>query len=237
MKDKIPEITNVLLNSQFESSIISHSNLVDCTEVITKKRVEKWKSQGSFVVGNSGGYDLLSLNHIRGLVQARIIGAVILLGEGASVPDIFEVAGSDRIKLLISLDTNLAIEENKSRGTESNGAIRPLLDWETRAKILSLQSFNHHQPLVNFITRHGPNSCNICEADSCWHANKKYNVASTGVDVTVLKSIDEPTINRYPDSKFYLIDENKHAFFDQILEGQISTSAILKRIRSDIRND
>lgn len=209
-----------------------------CIETTTKNKVKQWHELGAFVVGNAGGYDILTLNHLRGLVQARIIGATHKLMESDDNPkekDVLELAGSDEIRLLLSLDTNEAIMENKSFLEVGGNSIRPVLDWKTRAGMLALQTFGNQVNLVDFITAHGPNACAACENNNCWHSNKKYSVATTGVDLTVLKDGKgaDDTIARLPEKKFYKIREDSLAFSDDLLDGQISTSAIIKRIRKE----
>lgn len=204
-----------------------------CTAEIARQKVAEWHKLGAFVVANAGAYDILGLNHLRGLIQARIIGAAYKLGGSENYGDIYELAASDEIRLLVSLDTNAAITENKSRQLASGGSVRPSLDWKTRAAMLALQAIGGHHDLVDFITQHGPDACTACPDESCWHSDKTYNVASTGADLTVVKLLNPLMRERYPDSTFHVIDESDGAFFDKVLDSQISTSALIRRVRQD----
>jgi hypothetical protein len=224
-------ITNRFISKNTETRI---SNLDDgCTAEVARHKVAEWHKTGAFVVANAGAYDILGLNHLRGLTQARIIGAAYKLGDFENLSAIYDLASSDEIRLILSLDTNEAITENKSKKSIGGGSIRPSLDWQTRATMLSLQAVAGKHDMVDFITRHGPNSCRDCQDETCWHSDKTYNVASTGADLTVVKSLSESTRNRYPENTFHVVDESDGAFFDKVLDSQISTSALIRRVRQD----
>ena len=64
--------------SRFISSTTQHRIASDqlCVADEAQAVVSEWRSDGSFVVGNSGAYDILSVNHVRGLIQARLVGAI-----------------------------------------------------------------------------------------------------------------------------------------------------------------
>ena len=63
-------ITNRFIANNIETRI---SNLDEgCTAEVARQRVAVWHQMGAFVVANAGAYDILGLNHLRGLTQARI---------------------------------------------------------------------------------------------------------------------------------------------------------------------
>lgn len=226
------EFVTSFIDQQLRERIVGHDWASEgCTAEITAKKVDAWQQNGSFVVANAGGYDAMGLNHIRGLVQARIIGAVHQLGEGAKVNDVFELASSDEIRLLVSVDTNRAIEENKSFKPEGKYTVRPLLDWNTRAATLALQAIGGRHDLVDFVTKHGPGACTVCKNETCSHSSKTFNIAESGADLVVIKQADRTTFNRYPNTSFHVIDEAEGAFIDRLLGEQISTSALVRRIK------
>lgn len=222
------------LTNDFIESVVRERMATDlvCVSEGVRSKVAAWRKAGAFVVGNAGAYDIMSVNHIRGLAQARILGAMYSLGEGSTDEDVYELASSDDIKLVVSLDTNAALEENKSWQDFSGGSIRPVLDWNTRAVMLAMQSFGGSHNMVDFVTRHGPGACGVCLTGDCLHENENYSVASAGVDVVVVKSGSDRIKELYPRSRFHIIDEQEGAFFDTVLCSQISTSAIVRRIRS-----
>lgn len=226
-----PDIINGFIDSNLRDRILVFPDR--CTAELTRDRVIKWQELGAFVVANAGAYDVLGLNHIRGLIQARIIGAAYRIGSLEDLNAVYDLAVSDEIRLLVSLDTNEAIEENKSFKKENGGSARPLLDWETRAKMLALQAISGKHDLVDFITKHGPSACNFCDNESCCHSYKTYNIASSGADLTIIKSPNQVAFSRHPSSRFHVINENDGAFFDNVLDSQISTTALVKRARKD----
>ncbi len=224
------ELTNNFINQSINNRIVNWTGEDKCTAEATSTLVDTWHRTGSFVVANAGGYDSMGLNHLRGLMQARIIGAIHLLGGEGSVNDIYELASSEDIRLLISLDTNDALEENKSYKANGAYSVRPLLDWDTRARTLALQGFGGGRELVDFITKHGPLACSVCVAESCNHSSKTFNIADSGADLIVLKDINTDQLANYPNTSFHVIEETEGAFHDKLLGGQISTSALVRRI-------
>jgi len=228
-----PNITKNFLDLSVDSRISGEEKNAECTDTLAKQKVNEWQKEGSFVVANAGAYDGLGLNHLRGLTQARLIGAAYKIGSLNDLSAVYDLASSDEIRLIVSLDTNEAIRENKSFRSESGGSIRPLFDWETRARMLALQSIRSSTYLVDYITKHGPGACEVCDNDSCSHSNVTYNVASSGADLTIVKSLKQVTIDTYKNSKFHIIDENDGAFFDKVLGAQISTTALVKRVKKD----
>ncbi len=226
-------ITNNLMNSVIKGRISGSDGATECTAVTARQKVEQWQGDGQYVVANAGAYDALGLNHLRGLIQSRVIGAAYKLGSTEDLGAIYDFASSDQIRLIVSLDTNRAIRDNKSFRNETGNSIRPLYDWGTRASMLALQSIRSSHDLVDFITKHGPGACNICGDDSCWHSDKTYSVASTGADLTIVKSLNQTTKDQYGDSAFHVVNEGEGAFFDQVLNSQISTSALVRRVKMD----
>jgi hypothetical protein len=225
-----PKLTTDLIIGNSRDVILNGD--LGCTAEITRGKVSSWKQLGAYVVAIAGAYDMLGLNHIRGLVQARIAGAAYMLGTTNNISKLSDLALSDELKLLVSLDTNGAVEENKSFNQDGGGSVKPILDWSTRATMLTSPALRGRR-LVDFITKHGPNSCNVCQPESCLHSSKTYSVASTDADLIVVKSHNNETFARHPKSLFHVIDESKGAFSDTLLGEQISTSSIIKRIRSE----
>lgn len=226
------ELVSSFIDQQLVERVVGYGqSSEECTAEVTANKVDTWQQDGSFVVANAGGYDAMGLNHIRGLIQARIIGAVHRLGEGAKKRDVFDLAVSDEIRLLVSVDTNGAIEESKSFKSEGGHAVRPLFDWSTRAATLALQGIGGRHDLVDFVTKHGPEACVVCQNETCAHSSKTFNIAESGADLVVIKQADGATFNRYPNASFHVIDETEGAFIDRLLGEQISTSALVRRIK------
>lgn len=227
-------ITGDFIGANISDRIVGFGSDSDCTASVTTKKVESWQGEGAYVVANAGAYDALGLNHIRGLTQARIIGAAYSIGSVEDLPAIYDLASSDAIRLLVSLDTNDAIRENKSFKDVSGNSVRPILDWDTRARMIGLQSIRSKHDLVDFVTKHGPGACTVCEGESCWHSDVSFSVASTGADLTIVKSLNPGLADRYGADRFHIIDESEGAFFDKVLDSQISTSALVRRVKKDM---
>jgi len=112
---------NQLLDEDFESRKVSIS---ECTYVQSKEKISNWKQMDNFVVANGGTFDILSLNHVRGLVQCRILGAMSIIGineldhNSTIANEVYKLATSDELKIIVSIDTNEAVETNKSKKPE-----------------------------------------------------------------------------------------------------------------------
>ena len=223
-------ITNSFIADSIRDRVIDADD--GCIADQTKEKVSEWHRNGSFVVANAGAYDVLGLNHLRGLMQARIIGAAYALGSTEDLTALYDLASSSALRLLVSLDTNEAISENKSFLEQTGLSVRPILDWQTRSTTLALQSMGGKHNLVDFITKHGPSACTVCGNESCPHSSETYNVASSGADLTIIKVYSPDTFSTYPYSQFHVINEQEGAFFDKVLDAQISTTALVRRIKS-----
>jgi hypothetical protein len=227
--------------SRFKSKNPSDS---ECINDSALKIVAGWKKTGSFVVANAGAFDLLGLNHIRGLIQCRVIGAMSLLGvdEISNNPElaqtVYETAASEKIKLLVSIDTNRAVEDNKSRNEANGGSVKPIFDWYTRAMMVASQSMpipnsTLRIPLADHITRHGPGACSAHQEDMCWHEDTGFSLASLDPDLLIIKNVSNigTSLDQYQ-VNIALIDEHFDAFTDPLVGGEISSSSTIKRIRS-----
>lgn len=227
------------------------SDRESCTLEKAERQMRTWKELGKYAVFTAGAYDLLSINHVRGLVQCRMIGAMSLLGMGSVNSEgdflrMHELASSDRIRLMLSVDTNRALAESKSRRPEKGNAPKPTLDWETRAVMLSAQSmplpgYDQRRALVDYITKHGPDCCDICLPGTCVNEDDARMVVSLQPDLVVVNTGSRQTIadlTRYktegqlPATELVTIDESEGAFSDPILQTTVSTTSIISRIRS-----
>lgn len=223
----------------------------ECSFAQAKEKMQLWKDQSRFTVFSFGGFDILTSNHIRGLVQARAIGAMSLLGiqeieTEAAFNDVHRVAASDAIRLMVSIDTNKTLEEGKSRNPDKGGAPKPTLDWRTRATMVAAQSmptpdYGQRFNLVDFITRQGWECCDACGPKACtneWHTNL---ISGLEPDVVIVRDDLPRTISYLADRKsegsltyteVALINEQEGAYTDPILGGAISTTAMIRYIRS-----
>ncbi len=239
------------MGGDFFDRIISPVEDGECAIEETKKKINAWRELGKFSIFTAGAYDLLQLNHTRGLAQCRALGAMVLLeiDEIRTEHDQREVhtlATSSRLALMVTMDTNRALKEGKSRRADKGGAPKPTLDWQSRAMMLASQSIptpdhNHRVNLVDYITRHGPDSCGQCEDGACTNEDNARMAVALQPDMIVvnigsLRTIED--LSRFkqegllPDTHLVEFDEEEGAYHDAILGGQISTTAIINRIRS-----
>lgn len=234
--------TTELMMADFYERVQSNKrNSETCVHEDALAKVMGWKALGSCVVANAGAFDLLSLNHIRGLIQCRIIGAMCLAGVkeiefGSShSSEVIQLAASDEVRLIVSIDTNQAIEDNKSLKPKKGNVIKPILDWDTRAMMVASQSMpipgtSTRRQVADYITRHGPSACLAHE--NCWHEDSTFSLASLDPDILVRK--EDPSIKqtRVYDSKIVVIDEHDNAFVDRLINDEICSTNIAKRIKS-----
>jgi len=233
---------NELLNDNF-NSLINTEN--ECTYEHARNKIRIWRAMGFYAVATAGAYDVLGVNHIRGLVQCRILGAMDLLGINEikhgtkEALEVYRIAASDKIKLFVSIDTNLAISENKSRVAEKGNSIKPILDWQTRAMMVANQSMpipnsSYRRNAVDYITKHGPEACLKCDSGTCVHEDNNFSISLLGPNLTVVKSgtATEKLLNNHPELNIAVINESDGAYIDSLLEDSISTTSMIKRIRS-----
>lgn len=222
-----------------------------CSFDAASQQIEAWRLEGRFSVFNAGTYDILTLNHILGLVQCRTLGAMVLLGlSKIETPKdqhlVHDVAASDSIHLMVTLDTNRALEEGKSRRPDKGGAPKPTLDWYNRAIMLAMQSipspnYETRRGVADYITRHGPDCCGLCESGTCTNEDNALMTVKLQPDLVVINSESTQTIanmNRYkeegllPNTQIAIIVEEENQYFDPILNGPVKTTSIIERVRS-----
>jgi len=239
-----------LMRRNFDSRTVDLSGDT-CAIVDAQRKMESWRKIGRYTVFSAGAFDLLGINHIRGLVQCRMLGAMSLMAleEVETEHDyrqVHEVAASQQIGLIISMDTNQALEEGKSRRPEKGNAPKPTLDWSTRAAMLASQSmaapgYDGGVNLIDYITRHGPGCCNVCTPGTCINEDDSRIAVALQPDAIVVNVGSHQTITdlgeykrsgKLPKTELIAIDENEGAFSDDILGGIVSTTAIINRIRS-----
>lgn len=239
------------MSGDFTERIISPVENGECSEEETERKIHTWRELGKFSVFTAGAYDLLQLNHMRGLVQCRALGAMALLEIDKIRTDldrreVHKLAASSDIGLMVTMDTNRALEEGKSRRAEKGGAPKPTLDWQTRAIMLASQSlptpdYDQRVDLVDYITRHGPGCCGSCEDGTCINEDNARMAVSLQPNMVVVNTTSRQTIadlTRYkedgllPSTHLVEFEEQEGAYHDAVLDGQISTTSIINRIRS-----
>jgi hypothetical protein len=222
-----------------------------CSFDSANQQIEAWRLKGRFSVFNAGTYDILTLNHILGLVQCRTLGAMALIGLNKIETKteqhlVHDIAASDSIHLMVTLDTNRALEEGKSRRPEKGGAPKPTLDWYSRAIMLAMQSipspgYEARRGVVDYITRHGPECCGVCQDGSCINEDNALMTVKLQPDLVVINSESLRTVadmeqfkeeGLLPNTQIAIIREEENQYYDPILNGPVKTTSIIQRVRS-----
>jgi hypothetical protein len=236
-----------LVKNMFEADTIHRIDSASgrhCSIDTIVQRVEDWKAEGSIVVMTAGVFDALHLNHMLALHHFRYIGAAAILGDTsgdktASNRPLNDIAASEKVRLVVSSDTDARVSHAKSRQAKKGGAPKPLLSWTTRSLTLAKQYIQGPEdgasrPLVDLITRHGSDTC---MAQKCPHDDNitiaeaiqpdRLIITSTSVD-----SIEMARASKLPEERIHIVDENDLAYYDNVLEADVSTSALIMRARS-----
>lgn len=237
-----------------EGDFVSRIHALDstrCSSEVAVEKIDMWRKDGHFSVFTAGTFDLLTLNHILGLIQYRAIGAAALVGLGKIETEqdqrlVHEVAASDSIRLMVTVDTNRALEEGKSRRADKGGAPKPTLDWGSRAVMLAMQTipspdYSTRRAAVDFITRHGPDCCDACEPGTCVNEDNAVMAEFLQPDLVVINSESRRTVqdmerlkleDRLPRTDLAIVVEADNQYHDPILDGPVKTTSIINRIRS-----
>lgn len=221
-----------------------------CSFEAALQNAEAWRANGNFFVFKAGAFDVLTLNHVLALIQFRTLGAMALLGVDQIKTDIeqravHELAASEDIKLMITLGTNAGVAEGKAHDPEKGGVPKPILDWRSRAAMLALQSiplpgYEMRRSAVDYITRHGPGCCDVCEVGSCVNENNDNMALHLRPDLVVITEWQQAAGNLetykrqglLPDTRLAVVREEENQYVDPLLEGPIKTTSIINRLLS-----
>lgn len=237
-----------IIEREVSDRIIDDSKI--CSFVKTERQVQKWKKNNKFVIFRAGAFDLFTVNHILGLVNSRILGAMCFLGIKSISNDrelhlVHKVVVSDKLRLMITLDSNQELEKNKSRKRQKGNCLRPILDWKTRAMMLAMQSISdaHSQKrvhLVDYVTKHGLGCCPVCTENKCVNNNNSSMAIKLQPDLVIVSSRSKTTVREINNYKrkgmlgsisVIIVDEKQNQYFDKVLGGPIKTTTIIRRIK------
>jgi hypothetical protein len=242
-----------IIESDFEERMIGLAGEIGCAHYETRARMQSWQAEGKYTIFNAGTFDVLTLNHILGLVQCRSLAAMDTLGiESIENPEdqqaVHRVAASGDLRLMVTLDTNRALEEGKSRKAHKGYAPKPTMDWFTRAAMLASQSMRVPESargerinLVDYITRHGPECCGSCTDEACVNEDNAAMTVMLQPSLVVINNESEQTVadmsefkrcGLLPNTRIEIIKEEDNQYMDPILGGPVKTTSIIERIRS-----
>jgi hypothetical protein len=252
MKSKITlsSYSKTIFEGDFKDRILDITN-GECSFFKTKQKIDQWREANIFSIFHPGTFDLLTINHVLGLTHSRVLGAMSLvklnkIKNHLDVQRIHAIAGSKKIGLMVSLDTNEGVKQSKSRNFKKGNCLKPTLDWKTRAYMLGIQSipqsnYNHRVNLVDYITLHGPECCKSCIEGECFNTSNTLLAVKLKPDLLIVNYKSKETINeikklqsqgQLKSTKVVIIKEEENQYFDAVLNNPIKTSAIIERIRS-----
>jgi hypothetical protein len=211
-------------------------------EKLRRKR-NMWHDDGSIVIFTAGVFDILHVNHLLALTHYRLLGAQeYLVRQGSmetNMEDLREIAASDKVRFILSVDSDARVSEDKAFIPSKGDCPKPLVSWRNRVLLLARQQISRSdgsaRPLVDFITMHGKDSCTC---DSCPHQDNVYIASAIRPDLVIVSSGSPSTIQKLEeraelaDSKLIVIREDRLAYHDALLRGPIKSSSIIRRAQS-----
>lgn len=209
-----------MVKEKFENDIadrILKSDLSFCNIDDLVEKVGKWRQSGDTIVFTAGVFDIFTINHLLGLYHYRMLGG-------------------KRARLIVSIDSDKRVMHSKGFRVEKGDTVKPILSWESRCLMLAKQSFNNECALVDLIIRHGADTCSGVR---CPHDDNVDIVKYISPDITAVTSTSLDTIKRLKSDsdirgKVIVINEEDLSYSDLSIGGKISTSNIIKRIKSGI---
>ena len=166
-----------------------------CNITSIHKIIEEWKSKGYTIVFTAGIFDLLTINHILALYHYRLMGGA-------------------KAKLVVSIDTDRRVRSQKAFKIIKGNTVKPILTWESRARMIAKQSFLHKTPLVDLIIQHGDDTCS---GNQCPH-NDNVDIAEyiepdiIAVTSTSIETIKQIAIRPAISNNLVVIKENDILF-------------------------
>lgn len=222
----------------------------DCTFEAASFQAKSWREAGKYTVFKAGAFDVLTLNHVLALTQFRVLGAMAILGVSSIKTEteqqaVHDLAASDDIKLMITLGSNSSVAEGKAHNPDKGAVPKPVLDWQTRARMLAAQSIplpgnKSRRNAVDYITRHGPDCCDVCKPNTCINDNNEIMSIYLKPNLVVITEWQQSAgkIETYkrqgllPDTDIVVISEEANQYKDILLGGPIKTTTIINRLLS-----
>lgn len=147
-------------------NIHQKNNGKDCSIASLRNLRNSWADDGSVVVFTAGVFDILHASHLLALTHYRLLGAhEYWARQGVKNPTIemlHETAASDKVRFILSVDTDSRVAGDKAFIPEKGNSLKPLVSWENRTLLLARQSIsgkNNTRNLIDFITSHGADAC------------------------------------------------------------------------------
>jgi len=224
-----------------------------------RTQVDEWKAQGKTVVFTSGVYDLFHANHRTYLFHTKIAAAPFCWRKfynHSSAPTWEQLTGAeqsvfterllkdDLLRLVVSVDGNLAVAERKGNNPEKGGNERPIYDWDTRSRdVLSAAlevSPGVSSMIADAVTIH--DRVEPAFADTP-HAGIMEIAEFVRPDVwsvyfeseDIIEAVSTTHANTFSDVGVTVLNGNDF-YHDRLLGGPFKTTAIVKRIGGTMLN-
>ena len=242
MRNSTPILNDQSIKAIFESNILNRrdtANNKKCSIDNLKSVVDKWQNEGSIVVFTAGVFDMLHVNHVLALTHYRLLGATRHQPNYDNLKTIQDIAASNRVKLVVSVDSDKRAKKDKEFVVSKGNCRKPIISWDNRTLILLYQSmFSADEktavPLVDYVTKHGQDTCSN---KSCAHNDNVSIAEAIRPDIIVVSSGSPITIalikasEILKDKELIVINEEELFYYDSLLSGPIKSSAIIKRVR------
>jgi len=234
------DLTRNTLDRRFLRQV---NTCVQCESDYAENTITTWQQQGYYVAGVTGTFDLLTLNHAFSLIQDRVLASAYALEltnqenlTESECDQIWRFASSNQLKLLVSIDTNQATAQSKSGQAEKASIKRPILDWENRARLVSLiamPSYQRNEParfVADNVTAHGKGACKI--HTDCLVQQPDYEIFMLKPDVTIIKDRYDKgkQLRHYQLPNIVTFSETHDPYSDALLGDTISTTNIVRSI-------
>ncbi len=226
------------------------------TEDLQQKRRE-WDSSSEIpttVVFTAGVFDVMHLDHVAYLLHTKACGAqrhyetYYAEGNGQEWDDLNlgqkkdywqQFVYGQELRQVVSVDGNEYVAARKGFNPEKGNSIRPIYDWETRARTIASVilpgSFQSAIPVVDAVTIHDPVALAGTAHGSIYDTA---DVVRPHVWTLFEEAQDDiaaiPNDARFDQTSLIVIPQNDNYFNDRLLNGKFSTSKIVKRILGDL---
>lgn len=231
-------------NRLFSSEIILNPELKALeAERWTMEKLAEAKLAGKKTGFVAGSFDLPQENHDWYIRHSRLLLAKKYLQDNnkqISLTSIREAIESDKIFLVVGVESDIALDQLKSHDKTKGGAKRPIYGWQTRANRIA--GFNFQSQFdcrirfasVDLVTAFGPEYDNTALEDYKTLPGKLHNAPLDLIDEQILFSEYPDDIQRAREDGFDPLVISKDLIYctDPLTGEPYKSSKIINRIRS-----
>lgn len=240
-----------LMEQSYEGRIFDPLSDVAAAEKLKAQR-DRWETEGRTIAFTSGVFDMLHLNHTVYMNSIRIAAVHQRyqrqeaeragrsweeLSEAQQREYIGEMATSRLVKLIVSVDGDMAVAHRKGFQPTKGNVPRPFYGWDTRIReVLNLCTVVNGQPqlIADAVTMHdnqhprlvGTPNAGIMEIGAYVRPDV-WGVFHESQDI--IDALATDTAGRYDDITPVIL-HHEGLYTDRLLGGPPSTTAIVERI-------